>query len=273
MRLNLTDIIEMRKNKISLREIAKKYNTNHVAVSKFLRENNESTEMFRHSFNHKFFDNINDEKNAYYLGMMMSDGFVQEGRTGLNLTDLDVIEKFKRDVEYDGKIRLVQPAKPHHKMRYEINLYSTYMTNILEEKYGIIQNKSLILDFPDKSLIPDHLMRHLIRGYFEGDGGFTYDSNRGNWNIVITGTREVLNGIDLYSPVKGYFDNSSDPESNTWRWVLRKQLDIIEFCEWIYHDNTVCMDRKYNRMLECVKDLKSRKLYMEKEKTGNKSPV
>lgn len=139
-------------------------------------------------------------------------------------------------------------------------------------KYGIIQNKSLTLKFPDKKLIPDNMIRHVIRGIFDGDGGFKFDSKRNSWNIAITGTKEIVYEINEYSPYKGSFEYAGDEDgSNTWRWILRKQLDIIEFCEWIYTDNNVCMDRKYYKMLQCLNSLKSRKLYLEKEKAADNS--
>lgn len=38
------------------------------------------------------------------------------------------------------------------------------------EKLGGIKNKSLVLNFPTSSIVPDYLLNHFIRGYFDGDG-------------------------------------------------------------------------------------------------------
>ena len=256
---HLKDILEMRGQKISIRKIAKKYENNHVAISTFLKKHDQSTEMFRHKFNHNFFDNIDNEANAYFLGMMLSDGFVQEGRTGLNLTDRDVIEKFKKAIEYDGEIRVLDGAKPHHKKHYEINLYSVYMQKVLE-KYNIVQNKSLILEFPNKELIPNNMIRHVIRGIFDGDGGFKYYEKRKSWNIVITGTKDICEKIKEYSKIDSEIYYASQKEnSNTWQWVVRKRLEIIKFVEWIYGNTTIYMDRKFKQREECINYLKTRK--------------
>lgn len=110
-KLNLEDIIEMRSRKISLREIAKKYHTNHHVIGKFLTKHNESTVMFRRQFDKEFFNTIDTEEKAYFLGIMLSDGFVQEGRIAINMTDMDVLEKFKECVKYDGNIRKILPEK------------------------------------------------------------------------------------------------------------------------------------------------------------------
>jgi len=38
---------------------------------------------------------------------------------------------------------------------------------------GCIPRKSLLLKFPTSNQVPEHLIRHFIRGYFDGDGHFT----------------------------------------------------------------------------------------------------
>lgn len=252
---HLQDIIKLREEKQSLRKIAKLYGTNHVAMSTFLAKHDQSTEMFRHQFNHQFFDKIDTEEKAYFLGIMLSDGTIKWDGVAINMTDKDILEKFKIAVGYDGAIRVILPLKPHHKIKYEINLYSVYMMDILA-KYNVVGNKSLTLKFPDKALIHDDMIRHVIRGIFDGDGGFVYDKCNNKWDITITGTKEILEGIHALSPVKGHFYHAGKKvNKNTWQWRIRAQEDVVSFVGWIYSDSHVKMNRKVEESVKCLKDL------------------
>ncbi len=143
----LEEILALRTQKVSLRKIAEKYGTNHVTMSNFLKEHGQSTDRFLHNFNKRFFEKIDTEEKAYYLGVGLSDGSIKEDGFAINMTDRDVIDKFKEIVGYDGELYIVPPKKEHHKTKYEINLYSVEMQRDLA-KYGIIPNKSLTLKFP-----------------------------------------------------------------------------------------------------------------------------
>lgn len=43
---------------------------------------------------------------------------------------------------------------------------------------GCYQGKSLTLTFPSKDIVPEHLIRHFIRGYFDGDGSVFISNER-----------------------------------------------------------------------------------------------
>ena len=51
--------------------------------------------------------------------------------------------------------------------QYKICVCGTKIHHDLE-KHGCVENKSLILQFP--TTVPEELMHHFIRGYFDGDG-------------------------------------------------------------------------------------------------------
>lgn len=52
---------------------------------------------------------------------------------------------------------------------YRLACYSKKSyTDLINKGCGI--NKSLILKFPDETQVPQNLISHFIRGYFDGDG-------------------------------------------------------------------------------------------------------
>lgn len=248
----LEDILLWRSQKISIRKIASKLGTNHVAISTFLKKIGESTEAFTHQFDEDFFTVIDNEAKAYCLGLMMSDGGIKNDGLCLNMTDRDVIDKFRASLKYDGDIRIIPGAKEHHKTKYEVNIYSMKMVKDIA-RYGVIPNKSLVLKFPPEGTVPAKLLHHLVRGIFDGDGSIYQSKKDKQWRIVFTGTKEVLEGVEKSSGIFGnYFYLGDKTGSNTWHLRIRRISDIFNFLQWMYKDATIYMDRKFVLSNKCL---------------------
>ena len=165
-------------NKMSQRQLAKKYNTYQVSVQKLFKENNvksrKNTEANRkYKLNYNFFDEINTPNKAYILGFLYADGTNNKKYSTIKLSlqdsDKEILEKIKDNIGSERPLGFYQRNNKNikHKDVYELIIQSSYMCNILE-RYGMMPKKSLILQFP-KWLKKD-LYPHFIRGYFDGDG-------------------------------------------------------------------------------------------------------
>lgn len=255
---HLQEILQMREQKMSLRSIGKKLGFSHDSVSDMLIRHGEDTSKFIYNIDDTFFEKIDTEEKAYCLGLWMSDGNLYSTVLTLCMTDLDVIEKVKKAVNYGGIIYTIEPKKTNHKTKYAIHFNCKKMSQDIT-KYGITPNKSLTLQFPSKDLIPENLVKHLIRGIHDGDGSLHYYEKYKQWTISFVGTLEVMRGIEERSGAKGqYYFHGGDRNSNTWKWCIRKQSDIIKFLHWMYDDSTIYMDRKYKKYLACIEDLSTR---------------
>lgn len=124
------------------------------------------------TLNENVFNEINDEKSAYFLGLLYSDGNLVKRKKCNSWTlsicqsekDFDIIIKFKEYLETNRKIIEI---KNKDRKYYSISINSEKIClNLM--KFGVVSNKSLILKFPE--FISDELMPHFIRGYFDGDG-------------------------------------------------------------------------------------------------------
>ena len=70
-------------------------------------------------------------------------------------------------------------------------------------KQGCVPNKSLILTFPDINVVSEDLVRHFIRGYFDGDGCLSFNKNKYcTPNISILGTKQFLEKLETISNFK-----------------------------------------------------------------------
>lgn len=138
---------------------------------------------------HDFFKNIQTEIQAYLLGFIMSDGSVNEKRhtltININIQDSEIFELFKiisptayikEQKPYESKAT-VRGYTVKNKGSIRLQIASIILLNDLK-KYGVVERKTYNqLSIPN---ISDNLIRHFIRGYFDGDGHITYSVRKPN---------------------------------------------------------------------------------------------
>jgi intein/homing endonuclease len=122
--------------------------------------------------------------------------------------------------------------------------------------YGCTPRKSLTLKFPDKTIFKSKdLIRHFIRGYFDGDGCVTLQKNKYSIRpyVSIIGTWEFLNSIEHYlnypTLAKIYKDKRSQKNTYTL-WF--KTIESFDFLDKVYENATIYLNRKYNRYLQTI---------------------
>jgi len=124
--------------------------------------------------NEFYFDAINSEAQAYWLGLLFSDGSQGFGKICLSLqeTDRAHLEKFKKAIESEHCISNF--ISGFGSMMFKIQISSKKLANTLNS-LGCVQAKSLIIEYPN---IPSALDRHFIRGVFDGDGCIGLNKNK-----------------------------------------------------------------------------------------------
>ena len=185
---------------------------------------------------------INTEEKAYWLGFLYADGYVgltdNRVELTLQLSDVNHIEKFKTFLNSDCKI--------------STNSYRSRLS-IKDEKIkkdlinlGCTPQKSLILKFPTDDKVPKELIRHFIRGYFDGDGSLCVTEK--TKSIDILGTYDFLYQLCLESNIATSKIYVSKSKSNkVFRIVLGSRLDLYNFSKYIYDDCNIYLDRKYEK--------------------------
>lgn len=126
------------------------------------------------------------------------------------------------------------------------NISNKHLWNTLN-KYGCTPRKSLILTFPDISIFKNkNLIRHFIRGYFDGDGCLTRHINKTIVTPVasILGTYEFLDSIVKYIGINGNIRHDRRHSDNTFSIEFNK-IATISFINYIYNNSTIYLDRKY----------------------------
>jgi intein/homing endonuclease len=198
------------------------------------------------NFNDDYFETIDTEDKAYFLGLLFADGNIYTARHRVQITlaneDAYILKAFANCIGYTGKLyidrekysKLILPSK---KMCEDLT------------KLGCTPNKSLTLQFPTE--VPNELVRHFIRGYFDGDGHISKDKKLINpyYHINITSTKEFIivlkkilmdNDIITGNLYKRYKDKEISAHT-----VHVKNKSAKNFVDYIYLNAKMFLTRKY----------------------------
>lgn len=133
--------------------------------------------------------------------------------------------------------------------RFIVN--SKHLWTILNQ-YGCTPRKSLTLEFPDISIFNDkELIRHFMRGYFDGDGCISWGNKEHTvLTVQLLGTQSFLSSF-LFNCPKEYWDltlhhNHNNVEESTMFFNLASNK-AKRFLDFIYQGSNIYLDRKFNR--------------------------
>lgn len=227
--------------------ILNKYN---VKVRSFEEANTTNT------FDKTFFDKIDTEEKAYFLGFLYADGNVHNNVMQICLQSRDepILQKFKEYLKSTHKIINDRGYK-----RFAIT--STYFTEQLKDK-GCMERKTFKITFPSNDIVPTHLIHHFMRGYFDGDGCITYSvypkyNNSLKWNFNITSNYNFLSkfqeifaqkcGLEIFPIVR---EKRLSTDIFTMRYCGSTNHTLLKIIDFLYKDATIFLTRKRNKFIE-----------------------
>ena len=246
-------------NNLSLSKVANHFNVDRHTLGKRLREkygeditadNCSATKL---EVDSNYFENINTEHKAYWLGFLTADGYVSSYKNDIELTlkeeDYDHIVKFKNDIKSNHKItqKIIELENKKHKA-YRINIADKKINSDLNY-LGLNSNKSYKSYIPFR-FIPNELMPHYIRGLFDGDGSVC-KANKNGTRITICTTASQMMVNDITEYIKKELDidvkYGHSKDKNITNVCIYKQNDVEKFYNWIYKNATIYLNRKYNK--------------------------
>jgi len=252
-------------NGISTMGIGKEYGITNHKVAHILdslgidRDNNS---MRKYTLNTKYFDNINTPNKAYILGLLYADGHnsFKRGTIEIALEECDkhILEDIKKELNYKRDLiyipvckKIINGKEYDVQPQYKLQIFSSYMCESLI-CCGMIPNKSNRLKFP--MYIPDELLSHFIRGYFDGNGTMgCKDINVWNRKTIqpkITSTYDFNISLSKYLKENLNIESkvvfSSNNNGITSDLCINKNSEKLKFCNWIYKDADMFLKRKHN---------------------------
>lgn len=257
----LNELLSKYNNGISLRQLENEFECSRRTLSKILKENNitiKDNSINSRKYNHDetFFDSIDTEHKAYWLGFMYADGFIEAKRQhgnqkfgiSLSIIDIEHLEKFKKDLKSNNPIKIYKGSGYNSTGEFAKLLITCQNTVNNLKANGCMEQKTCNLKFPN---LPKNLIRHFIRGYFDGDGSLSYYvKNKRCYEISFVGTKDFLTGLmrHLNKELK-----LSTKDSITYQLKLGGNNQVKDILDYLYKDSTIYLDRKYGKYLDLLK--------------------
>lgn len=252
------ELIEYYEGGNSIRATAHKFGLTEYIVKKRLKESNVTLRTRQEQLvienvrrakpiNHNYFSCLNFE-NVYYLGFLGADGCVRLNSNEIKLCLADIDEDFL--IEFKEKLQ-TECKIGHYTTSNGFNCVSLCFASasIKQDliKYSIVPNKTYI--GTTMKNIPDELKIAFIKGYFDGDGSFSYNKNTKQCMIKITShTKGILEEFNQFFDGSGRIyqkkDNNYSLEFST--------LPSLEIMKQFYNIDTPCLKRKQQKYYDCL---------------------
>lgn len=247
------NIIKSYLNGEGLKTLAKKYECDKKTVRKLLIENGIVIKALNHKpypIDETFFDKSDTPDKAYILGLWYVDG-CNTNQNKIHITlqeqDKELLEKVKKVMKYDKPLSFYNRSNKNPKLQntYTLVIYNKHMSESLKDK-GCVERKSLVLQFPD--WMPENLMSHFLRGYFDGDGHIG-KNGRGAHASIISSCYFIQSLYDYLIKI-GIECHIYKTQEKTWTISTTKKLETKKLMDYLYKDAKLYMERKYQIYLE-----------------------
>jgi hypothetical protein len=229
--------------------IADEYNYNLTTVYNavkqggYQRSRAEAAALTRCYCDETYFETINTEAKAYWLGFLYADAGISTTPQhalylGLSVQDKEHVEAFKKALSTNFNIGFYDYKTPMAVLRVS----NTKIVNDLI-RLGCVPKKTFILE-PPNNHIPQELWRHFVRGYLDGDG--CVSTSCGRLDIIFLGTENLLNWIASIIP----FDHSCGAVKPKGKNIYRLNISCKRedkhdaIYHWLYDDATIFLERK-----------------------------
>ena len=251
---------EYKNNKRTHSQIAKKYDVSPNTLKAVLKKLNLlDLSRTKRRYNEYTFDSIDTEEKAYWLGYIFADGYIYKlkprtnGQIDYNFElcskgdDINHMQKFANLMEYEGTLK-VTPADKNGHTRCRVCFSSKHLWETLNS-YGCTPQKSLSLQFPDEGIFKSKdLIRHFIRGYFDGDGCISYGNKEHNLlSIQLLGTKLFLSKILDYTNVNANLHHNHNNIHETTMFFSISAKKAFNFIKLLYNNSKIYLQRKFDR--------------------------
>ena len=238
---------------------------------KFIEDNYPATthHISKRRVKHSFFSNIETELQAYLLGFYTADGSIDEKRKTLRIElqkeDVELVYLFKDIISKDARLYSTKERAFKGPRGKIINAHGSIGVDITSSELcnslvnlGIGYNKTYAnLKIPN---IPQELIRHFIRGYFDGDGcicGYIKTDRRNPNNIRQSFVRQfdfTAKKASLLLDIQKFFSDNDIKISLNYQkrddlyrlWTCSKK-EVFKIYNLLYNNSNFYLSRKFNK--------------------------
>lgn len=219
----------------------------------------------KYNIDESSFSEIQDEASAYFLGFIYADGSIGHYngdysiRIELQDRDRQILEDFQNFIKSD---RPISESYKKERKYCKICISNKVIYKSLMSR-GITPKKTFAITFPPKDIVPKHLIRHFIRGYFDGDGCVTCSKNKkSSISFKITSNLHFLEGLREF-----LINEAGLPKTKI---TATKSIGIgnlgysgngnaRKFYDFIYKDSKFYLKRKFEKFSSILENLQKLK--------------
>ena len=244
----------------TIKLLSERYSVSRFIITKILQENN--IPIKRHTkrsglfMKEDYFEEINTEAKAYFLGLLFTDGnvFIRPKKTNqisleLTIRDKDILEKFKEELNTNNKLSYRKNSNRAETVY--VRFFSEKMVNDLS-KYGVIPQKTKRTTHLPFQLIPSQFHKDFLRGLIDGDGSiYFFGDNKKQIGLTFCSysrniCEELQQACDILINQKNEHKVFTEKNKNISRVCYTKQDITKQLVTALYKDSNYYLTRKYN---------------------------
>lgn len=247
-------------------DVGKMFNVGHKVITRILEEKGikrTAAKKRQYKINENYFDNIDTPNKAYILGFLYADGCNNKSKGTISMSleegDKNILEQIRHEINSERPLEFIDYSSKHdfgyvYQNQYRLLMFSMYMCKTLEN-IGMVPNKSLVVKFPT---LQNELVRHFIRGLFDGDGSVyrrQYE-NRSSYQhtLTITSTlslcEQLVDIVENELNINCHIYDASNHNGITKVFTISGKNQIKKFMDWIYDESDLKLQRKYERYIQ-----------------------
>ena len=191
---------------------------------------------------------IDSKEKAYFIGLMITDGYVNAERNyiGLDLTDFDVMLFISKFINV--KLVPIKPKNKKHKVKYRITLYGKELVRE-SERFGVVPRKTFITKGCNLNPDEEVYLPYILRGMIDGDGWVRED---GKEFYISSASEQLIIWIKEFMINKlGFVDIDYTFIPNEYKgiyWIRTAIQENIAILKEKIYDIPFGMNRKYDRL-------------------------
>lgn len=278
--INFEQLEKLIKQGFNIKSLAEHFNIPAKSMSQILIKEGIKVQGSRYDkiVSHNYFEKIDNENKAYILGFILADGCIQiepKKRNGVvysyskrlcfcnSIDDYEILNKIRQEISPQAKLKTLSNKKGaiNRKRQISLRISSSLLIDDLI-KLDIKPRKTWDTNFIfDFTKIPNDLLHHFVRGFFDGDGWFIPKGK--SFGLVFT-SKVFMDQIEnIFYGKLPHIKVRKCPLQNknmiTYSLILScgygKSIDLFNY---LYKDATIFLNRKYDKFIQANTEITSK---------------